>query len=104
MLAWLNALTKLPHCGSAGHSMPSGHGARRVQGRREQADERQDRDRHEDEQEQPAPEPQLAARDPHESDSRTSRWIGRIVTSTSTTSTMARADAVPTSRPTNARM
>ena len=24
MLAWLKALTKLPHCGSAGHSMPSG--------------------------------------------------------------------------------
>ena len=58
---------------------------------------------HQDDQEA-APNPQLATGDLHESDSRTRRWMGRIVTSTSSISTIASAEAVPTSRPTNARM
>ena len=103
MLAWLKALTKLPHCGSAGHSMPSGmepDGWRAVVNRlmngRIVIAIRTIR--------RPRPDPQLAAGDPHESDSRTRRWMGRIATSTRSIRTMASAEAVPTSRPTNARM
>ena len=103
MLAWLNAFTKLSHRGSAGHSMPSGiepDGWRAVVNRlmngRIVIAIRTIR--------RPRPNPQLATGDLHESDSRTRRWMGRIVTSTSSISTMASAEAVPTSRPTNARM
>ena len=103
MLAWLNALAKLSQRGSAGHSMPSGiepDGWRAVVNR-----EMNGRIVTAIRNSRSAPaEPQLAARDLHESDSRTRRWIGRIVTSTSSISTMASAEAVPTSRPTNARM
>ena len=103
MLAWLKALTKLSHRGSAGHSMPSGidpDGWRAVvnrlmNGRIVIAISTIRR---------PRPNHSSLRGDPHESDSRTRRWMGRIVTSTSSIRTMASAEAVPTSRPTNARM
>ena len=45
MFATLNASTKLPHCGSAGHDRPLGTRAGWVQRGGEDAQERQDRDR-----------------------------------------------------------
>ena len=50
MLAWLNALTKLPHCGIGRPLDAERDRPRRVERGGEQADEREDRDGHEDDQ------------------------------------------------------
>ena len=97
MFATLNASTKLPHCGSAGHSRPLGTSPRRMQRGREDADEGQDRERHQHQEERPAC-PELAATNSHRASSRLRRWIGRMTTRTRTMSMTARADARPICR------
>ena len=94
MLAWLKALMKLPHCGSAGHSIPSGMDPdgwsavvnRLMNGMMVNAMRTTSR---------PRPNHSslrwtLTTRTP-----RTRRRMGRIVTRTRSISTMARAEAVP---------
>ena len=64
MFATLNASTKLPHCGSRGPFEPAGHGPRRMERGREDADEGQDRERHQPDEQGPS-RPELAASDLH---------------------------------------
>ena len=103
MFATLNASTKLPHCGCAGHPSPLGtvpDGWRAVmkmlmKGRivRTISPSRSVR-----------PATQLARPDLHQPVSRVRRWMGRMTTSTRTMSMTARADARPMRCSVNARM
>ena len=103
MFATLNASTKLPHCGSAGHSSPPGtvpDGCSAVmkmlmKGRIVIAISPTRK--------RPAC-PEFAATNFHRVSSRLRRWMGRMTTRTRTMSMTARADARPIRCSVNARM
>ena len=99
--ATLKASTKLPHCGSDGHSIPSGVESDGCERGGQQAEERQQRQCDQQQEQQP-PGQDLAARDDHVSSPRASRWIGSTQTSTRMNRTTARADAKPTCLPAKA--
>ena len=94
MFATLNASTKLPHCGSAGHSSPLGTVPDGCSAVVKMLMKGRIVNRHQRHEERPAC-PEFAASNLHRLLSRLRRWIGRMTTTTRIMSMTARADARP---------